>query len=252
MAVVEKLTPKKDPVWQTRVDLAAAYQLSAKMGMTEGIDNHFTVRVPGTTDKFFINPKGLHWAEITASDVLMCDYQGNVLEGEHAPPKSGPCIHFPIHKLHPRGGAVFHTHMPWSTAIAAIKGGRLEMVHQNAMRFYDDIAYDHEFNGLAMTHDEGERMGAIMKDKSVLFLENHGVITVAETIGEAFDMMYFIERASQVQILAQSTGKPLAICRQPMVEETRETFKNFRINAVRHFEALKRVYLDREGSDYAS
>ncbi|MHB1216678.1 MAG: class II aldolase/adducin family protein [Alphaproteobacteria bacterium] len=252
MAVVEKLTPKKDPVWQTRVDLAAAYQLSAKMGMTEGIDNHFTVRVPGTTDKFFINPKGLHWAEITALDVLMCDYEGNVLEGEHAPPKSGPCIHFPIHKLHPRGGAVFHTHMPWSTAIAAVKGGRVEMVHQNAMRFYDDIAYDHEFNGLAMTHDEGERMGAIMKDKGVLFLENHGVITVAESVGEAFDMMYFIERTCQVQVLAQSMGKPLAICRQPMVEETRETFKNFRINAVRHFEALKRVYLDREGSDYAS
>jgi len=75
---------------------------------------------------------------------------------------------------------------------------------------------------------------------------------VAESIGEAFDMMYFIERASEVQILAQSTGKPLAICRQPMVEETREVYKNFRINAVRHFEALKRVYLDREGSDYAS
>ena len=252
MAVVEKLNPKSDPVWQTRVDLAAAYQLSAKLGMTEGIDNHFTVRVPGTVDRFFINPKGLHWAEITASDVLMCDYAGNVLEGHHIPPKSGPCIHFPIHKAHPRGGAVFHTHMPWSTAIAAIKGGRVEMIHQNAMRFYNDIAYDDDFGGLATTHDEGERMAGIMKDKSILFLANHGVVTVAETVGEAFDMMYFIERTCQVQVLAMSTGRPLNICRQAMVDETAGVYKNFTINATRHFEALKRVYLDREGSDYAS
>ena len=252
MAVVEKLKTKTDPIWQTRVDLAAAYQLSAKMGMTAGIDNHFTARVPGTTDKFLINPKGLHWAEITASDVLLCDYQGNVLEGEHAPPRSGPCIHFPLHQAHPRGGAVFHTHMPWSTALAAIKGGRVEMVHQNAMRFYNDIAYDDEFNGLAMTHSEGERMAAIIRDKSVLFLANHGVITVAESIGEAFDMMYFIERVCEVQVLAMSTGKPLNICRQSMVDEVREQFKNFKINAVRHFEALKRIHLDREGSNYAS
>ena len=142
--------------------------------------------------------------------------------------------------------------MPWSTAIAAVKGGRVEMVHQNAMRFYDDIAYDDEFNGLAMTHSEGERMAEICQDKSVLFLANHGVITVAESVGEAFDMMYFIERACEVQVLAQSMGKPLNICRQPMIDQTREEYKNFKINAVRHFEALKRVYLDREGSDYAS
>lgn len=259
--MVERLVPIQDPTrdsiqdptWRTRVDLAAAFQLAARLQLNEGIDNHFTARVPGTTDRFFINPKPLYWSEITASDVLTVDADGRVVEGRgYAPPRSGVAIHIPIHQTHPRGTCVFHLHMPWSTAIAAIEGGRLEMVHQNAARFYDDIAYDGDFNGIALDQGEGRRLARCFGDKSVLFLANHGVIVAAETIAEAFDILYFIERASQVQVLAMWSGRPLAVMSEATARKTKAGFQGARVAAHQHFEALKRAFLDRDGSKYAS
>jgi ribulose-5-phosphate 4-epimerase/fuculose-1-phosphate aldolase len=238
----------EEQVQQTRADLAAAFRLAAKLEMNEGIDNHFTARVPGTTDRFFINPKNLHWAEIRASDVLVVDPAGRVMEpSEYSPPRSGVAIHLPIHLAHPRGGAVFHLHMPWSTALTCIRDGRFEMVHQNSARFYGDIAYDDEYNSVALDQDEGRRMARVFGDKTVMFLANHGVIVAADTIAEAFDTLYFLERASQVQVLAMSTGRPLRVLPEALAVRTRADFGNYKMAAVRHFEALKRIHLDRPG-----
>ncbi|MGH6954964.1 MAG: class II aldolase/adducin family protein [Alphaproteobacteria bacterium] len=253
MAVVEKLIPVgEDKVRQARADLAAALRITAKLGMNEGIDNHYTVRVPGTTDRYFINPKPLHWAEVSASDILIVDDGGKVIEGKLPPARSGVCIHLPISRAHPRGTCVFHLHMPWSTALTASEGGRLEMVHQNSVRFHDDVAYDDDFYGLATEPAEGERMARIMGDKSVLFLANHGVLVAAESIAVAFDKLYFIERACQVQVLAMSTGRPLRVIPDDMIRATKEQFGRFPMASTQHFEALKRIYLDREGSNYAA
>ncbi len=248
MAAVEQIETS-DEVRQARVDMAAALQLAARMGMAEGIDNHLTVRVPGTSDRYFINPKCLHWSEIRASDILVVDREGTVYEGDDVPPRSGICIHIPIHEAHPHGGVVFHTHMPWATAISAVKGGRLEMCHQNSVRFHGNLAYDDDFNGIAVDPEEGRRMAAIYGDKLVMFLANHGPVVVCETVAEAFDHMYFLERASQVQVLAASMGKPLHIIPDDIIEMTKAHLGQFRINSIRHFEALKRT-LQRDGSDY--
>jgi ribulose-5-phosphate 4-epimerase/fuculose-1-phosphate aldolase len=218
----------EERVQRTRVDLAAALRLAAKLEMNEGIDNHFTARVPGTTDRFLINPKNLH-----------------------SPPRSGVAIHLPIHLAHPRGGAVFHLHMPWSTALTCIRDGRFEMVHQNSARFYGDIAYDDEYNSVALDQDEGRRMARVFGDKTVMFLANHGVIVATETIAEAFDTLYYLERASQVQVLAMSTGRPLRVLSEALAVRTRADFGNYKMAAARHFEALKRIHLDQPGSDYA-
>jgi ribulose-5-phosphate 4-epimerase/fuculose-1-phosphate aldolase len=241
-----------EQVQRTRTDLAAAFRLAAKLEMNEGIDNHFTARVPGTADRFFINPKNLHWAEIRASDVLVVDPAGRVMEpSEYSPPRSGVAIHLPIHLAHPRGGAVFHLHMPWSTALTCIRDGRFEMVHQNSARFYGDIAYDDEYNSVALGQDEGRRMARVFGDKTVMFLANHGVIVAAETIAEAFDTLYFLERACQVQVLAMSTGRPLRVLPEALAVRTRADFGNYKMAAARHFEALTRIHLDQPGSDYA-
>jgi ribulose-5-phosphate 4-epimerase/fuculose-1-phosphate aldolase len=241
----------EDQVQQARVDLAAALRLAAKLEMNEGIDNHFTARVPGTTDRFLINPKNLHWSEIRASDLLVVDPAGRVMEpSEYAPPRSGVAIHLPIHLVHPRGGAVFHLHMPWSTALTCIEDGRFEMVHQNSARFYGDVAYDDEYNSVALDQDEGRRMARVFGDKTVMFLANHGVIVATETIAEAFDTLYYLERASQVQVLAMSTGRPLKVMSEALALRTRADFGNVKMAAARHFEALKRIYLDHPASDY--
>lgn len=249
MAAVEQIETSEDEAQRTRVDMAAALQLAARMGMAEGIDNHLTARVPGTLDRYFINPKSLHWSEVRASDVLVVDRDGTVHEGDDVPPRSGICIHIPIHEAHPRGGVVFHTHVPWATAISVVKDGRLEMCHQNSVRFHGNLAYDDEFSGIAVDPEEGRRMARIQGDKTAMFLANHGPIVVCETIAEAFDQMYFLERASQVQVLAASMGKPLHIIPDDVIEMTKAQLGQFRINSIRHFEALKRT-LDRDGSDY--
>ncbi len=251
MTVVHELAPGVDAVGQARVDLAAVLQLLARFDLNEGVDNHVTLRAPGTTDRFLFNPRGKHWSLMAARDILVLDAEGNVVEGDGLPVSTGPKIHIPIHQAHPRGGCVLHTHSPWATALATIKGGRLAMCSQNSIRFYEDTAYDDDFNGIATGVEEGRRMAAVMGDKTVLFLACHGVVCVADTVAEAFDHMYYLERSCQVQLLAMSSGQPF----HTLPEELCRTAKGFfdkaaAVSGARHLEALKRV-LDREDSDYA-
>jgi ribulose-5-phosphate 4-epimerase/fuculose-1-phosphate aldolase len=151
---------------------------------------------------------------------------------------------------------VFHTHMPHATALTMLENPRLEMAVQSALGFYEDIAYDSVYNGLAYDHAEGERMAHVLGNKSVLMLSNHGVLVVGKTVPESFERLYFLERAAQAQILALSTGRPL----KPVPEETvRHTLEQFRAGRAvgdrarvdLHFDALKRM-LERRHSDYAS
>jgi len=199
-----------DPaVWQARVDLAACYQLLDEMDLNEGVCNHLTVMVPGTTDRFLVIAYGMLWSEVTASNLLLVDEAGRVVEGEGEPDATA----FFIHKgLHQAGHvAVLHTHMPWSSALCCTTDFKLHMCHQNSLRFYGDIAYDPNFNGLVVDDDEGGRIARAMDGKKVLMHANHGVIVCGKTIHQAFDDIYYLERAAQVQILAMSTGKELNI-----------------------------------------
>jgi ribulose-5-phosphate 4-epimerase/fuculose-1-phosphate aldolase len=238
-------------VHQKRIDLAAALRAAAWLGLNEGVDNHFTARVPGTTDRFLINPK-LHWSQIVASDVLIVDQSGRVVEGSNRPPMTGPNIHIPVHEAHPHGGCVFHVHAPWMTALTAIHGGRLEMCHQNALRFFDDVAYDDHFNGFATAQEEGRRMAAAIGDKTILFLANHGVICVTETIAEAIDNLYFLERSCQIQVLAASSGKPLRLIGDDLARDAHQVLRGLmRGNAIAHFEQLKAI-LARQEPHFAS
>lgn len=237
-----------DDVRQLRIDLAAAYRWAVRFGLNEGISNHFSVALDD--DTFLINPHGLHWSEITASSVLVCDIDGKVLEGDHPVEPTALFIHGQTHRAAPHAKVVLHTHMPYATALTMLEGGRLEPVEQNAIRFHGKIAYDDAYNGLALDADEGARIASRLGNKKVMFLANHGVVVIGPTVAEAFDDLYYVERAAMFQVLAMSTGRPYRRIPEKVVEDTVEQMSGERETALLHFAALKRI-LDREEPDYA-
>jgi ribulose-5-phosphate 4-epimerase/fuculose-1-phosphate aldolase len=201
--------------------------------------------VPGTTDRFLINPQGLHWSEVTAGDVVLSDAMGNVIEGRHPVEPTAFFIHARIHLGKPNAKVVLHTHMPYATALTAIEGGRLEMCSQNALRFQGRVAYDEAYNGLALDDSEGDRLCRAMGEADIAFLGNHGVIVSGPSIAMAFDELYYLERAAQLQVLAMSTGRKLSIVPTQIVQKTARQMAGESQQADYHFAALKRI-LDRE------
>ena len=237
---------------QARVDLAAALRLAERFGLSEGICNHFSAALPGRDDRFLLNPFGVHWAQIRARDILLVDQDGKLLDGEGEVELSAFCIHAPVHLRHPRARCIMHTHMPYATTLTAVEDGRLEAVSQNALRFTNDLAYDQDYNGLANDLAEGARMAEVLGDKRILFLANHGVIVIGESIARAFSDLYFLERACQVQVRAMATGQPLRVVSDNLAAATFGG-KDGEVEryAQAHFDALKRL-LDREDPDYAT
>ena len=240
---------------QQRVDLACALRWAHRLGLHEGVCNHFSLAVAGEDglvrgDRFLINPYGIHWSEMTASDILLCDQGGNVLEGRHKVEPTAFFIHSGIHLKAPQATCVLHTHMPYTTALTLREGGRLQMCEQNALLFYGRLAYDDEYGGLALDEHEGDRLANRLGNASSLMLACHGVIVTGRNVGEAFTDLYYLERAAQVQILAQTGGHRLRTIPEEVqrraAAQHRQEFEGL---AQRHFAALRRI-LDQEEPDY--
>jgi ribulose-5-phosphate 4-epimerase/fuculose-1-phosphate aldolase len=202
-------TLDSDSVREARVDLAACFRMAARLGLHEGICNHFSAMVPGHDDLFLVNPYGWAFQEITASRLLICDFDGRVIAGEGRPEDTAFYIHARLHLKHPRARAAFHTHMPNATALAMLEGPPLAFAGQSALKFWGRLAVDEEYNGLAFDAAEGDRIAAAMGSADVVFLKNHGVMVVGPTIAEAWDDLYYLERAAEAQRLALATGRPL-------------------------------------------
>lgn len=237
--------------WALRIDLAAAFHIAAAYQLHEGIANHFSAVLPGG-QHFLVNPFGLHFLEITASNLIVCDFDGRVVRGDGEPAASARHIHGPIHRLVPRAKVLMHTHQPYATALAMLAEGRLEWALHTTCRFYGRIAYDGDYDGVALADSVGERMAGMLGDAEVLLLGNHGVITAAPTVAQAFDDLYFIERAAMTQVLAMSTGRPLAPLPVEMVEQVaaQTRHERFELGYIeRHFAAQKRL-LDAVGGAY--
>jgi ribulose-5-phosphate 4-epimerase/fuculose-1-phosphate aldolase len=255
-ASLKPVRTSADAETSARVDLAACYRLADRFGLNEGIDNHLTLLVPGYSDRFLLAPFGMHWSEVKASDFLAVDFNGRVVSGQGSVEDTAMYIHQPVHRLSPQGRCVLHTHMPYATALCMLENPRLEMAVQSALGFYNDVAYDRTYNGLAFDVSEGERLARALGSKSVLMMANHGVLVVGKTVPQAFERLYFLERAAQAQVLALSTGRPLRLIPDAIIQKTIEQFDaggsvGGRDRADLHFDALKRV-LDRSKSDYAS
>ena len=190
-----------------RVDLAAAFRLAVRMDLHEGVCNHFTLMLPDGK-RFLLNPTACTGARSPPRTCSRSTRAARILEGEGEFEKTAFYIHSRIHLANPKAACVLHTHMPYTTALTLLENGRLEMVEQNALRFHDDIAYDDTYNGLVVDNAEGDRLARVLGSKRVLFLANHGVIVVGPSVAEAFDSLYYLERACRLQVLARSTGLP--------------------------------------------
>ena len=229
---------------QTRIDLAAALRSASRMGLGEGICNHFSVEVPGRPGHFLINPQGLHWSEVTPADLVTVNAQGQKVAGRHEVEPTAFFIHGAAHRSKPDAKCVMHTHMPFATALTVVQGGRVEPVSQVAMKFYGRTAYDEHYHGLALDDAEGERIVAGLKNADVLFLANHGILVTGPAIDVAFDDLYYLERACMLQVLGMGTGKPLRMVPEKIARETAGQMTDD-TQARLHFIALKRL-LDRD------
>jgi len=207
---------KPDHIGRLRLELATAYRLAAKHGLNEGVCNHFTASTNDLHDQFLVIPHGISWALVQPEQLLLVDAEGKVIEGHGEVEITALTIHAAVHQACKGSGtAVFHTHMPWATTMCCLKrdhGGQLLQIHQNCCRFLGAIKYDDRYGGLSEDMTEGCAIaqafrGATEPTQSqtqtrVVFLANHGVIVVGESIARAWDDLYYLERACQVQVQA--------------------------------------------------
>jgi ribulose-5-phosphate 4-epimerase/fuculose-1-phosphate aldolase len=242
-----------DPVVEAKTHLAAAHRLAVLHELEEGIDNHFTVTVPGRDDCYLILPFGLHWSEARASDMIVFDESGRTLEGDGVVELSAQCIHAPIHRIC-GVRVVLHTHQPWALALNMLEDNRLLPANQTAAFFQGHIAYDDNYAGVADSLEEGERLARLIGDKQIVFMKNHGVIATGSTIAQAYKRLYKLERVCRTQVLAMSTGRRLEVLSDDVVAQLQVPSDNDRHSRAErerlYFEAMMRV-LDRELPGYS-
>lgn len=195
---------------ELRINLAAGYRLADKYGMSELIYTHISLRMPGPKPTYLLNPHGMLFSQITASSLVKLDFEGKLVGPTEWPVnRAGVAIHGAILAARPDVNCVFHTHMPYTTAVSALECGLLPM-SQAALRFQGQTAY-HDYGRAAADPAECARLAKDMGDKSVMILRNHGGITTGKTVCEAFIASFYLEKACQFQILAQSAGVTLAM-----------------------------------------
>ncbi|MFT3813859.1 MAG: aldolase [Acidovorax sp.] len=230
-------------VAQLRADLALALRAAAHHGLGEGVCNHFSVELPDGSGRFLLNPRGLMWSEVRADDVALVDAAGQVLAGRHAVEPTAMFIHAAIHRI--AGHAcVLHTHMPHATALTLTARRALDTtLSQNAMRFHGRVAVDAHYNGLALDAREGERIAHAMQGADVAFLGNHGVVVCGARMDWAYDDLYYLERACQAEVLAHSTGLPLAPVDAALAAEVARQTLGERLQSELFFAALRRNLL---------
>jgi ribulose-5-phosphate 4-epimerase/fuculose-1-phosphate aldolase len=226
--------PKKhkysDGEWQARVNLAAAYRLTDHFNLTDLLYNHITCRVPGTDDQFLINEFGLGYNEITASNLVKIDIEGNVhQEGEHRINFPGYVIHSAVHAARHDVACVMHAHTFYGMVVSALEDGLIPL-QQDTYQFHDRVAY-HEFEGQATDTDERERLVTDLGNKDSMILKNHGLLTVGRSVADAWVAMWQLERACQLQVVTQSTGQIIHQA-PPQVMEKASSPRTYRYESI--------------------
>src|SRR5262245_27344153 len=238
--------------WDLRVDLAAAYQVAAIFKWTDWIFTHFSARLPGH-DEFLINPYGLMFEEITASNLIKIDHDGKVLDDplDMGYNEAGFVIHGCIHEARPEAQCVLHTHTRAGVAVSAMKCGLLP-ISQHAMRMQRSVTY-HDYEGVALDMDERQRMAADLgKTSKAMILRNHGLLTLGESVREAVEVMYYLDCACQIQVDAMAGGleNVIQMSQQAGDMAAKQLERPNRPAKHKDWPALLRL-LDRKGSNYA-
>ncbi len=241
-------SPDNDPHYEDRVNLAAAFRMTARLGMDEGVANHFSYAVSDDGSRFLVNPFGRHFSNMRASDLLLLD--ANAASAEKADPTAW-AIHGAMHRNAPQARCVMHVHSKYATALAAIDVPGLPPIDQNTMRFFDRVAVDGGFDGMGLG-DEAERLTTTLGDRRILVMGNHGVMVVGNSVARAFDELYYFERACETYLTALATGKPLRVVSDAVAEKTARQWEDY-LDRVgigdAHLREIREI-LDREEPDY--
>ena len=254
MSTVERLKTK--PVrdteeWQLRVDLAAAFRLAVEFDWHEGVANHFSLAVSPDGRKFLLNPRWKHFSMIRASDLLLVDVDDpETMNRPDAPDTSAWCIHGNIHAMVPHARCLLHCHPAYGTALAGLADPEIKPIEQNTARFYNRVTIDLGFGGIADDKEEGERLARSLGNNSIMMMGNHGVLVAGPTVAEAFDALYYLEKACRTLVLAYSTGQKLNVMPHALAEKTARGWESYKDMASSHFEEMKRI-LDRKDPSYA-
>ncbi|MCD9149215.1 class II aldolase/adducin family protein [Pseudophaeobacter flagellatus] len=223
-----------------REDLAAAFRICHQMGWSESVGNHFSAATSPDGQQFMLNPRWQHFATIQPDDLLHLDSADHaVLERPNAPDASAWCVHGALHRGNPAARVILHCHSPYATALSCLADPTIVPIDNNTARFYGRTAYDLAFGGIADAAEEGARLAEALGDKSVLVMGNHGVTVVGETVAEAFEDLYFFEKAAQTLILARSSGTPLAVLSDAVAQNTADGWRAYQGMAACHFAFLK-------------
>jgi ribulose-5-phosphate 4-epimerase/fuculose-1-phosphate aldolase len=227
--------------WQLREELAAAFQLAARMGWNEGVANHFSVALPGPGNRFLMNPRWRHFARITAESLLLLDADDeSTMDRPDAPDTSAWCIHGRIHATLPHARCVLHLHPTYATALASLADPTIPPIDQNSARYFRRVAVDLDYTGVADRIEEGNRLAGVLGDKSRMMMGNHGVLVAAATVAEAFDDMYYLERSCRTVMLAYASGRTLNVMSDEVAENTARAWDRYhRPQALVHFEELR-------------
>jgi ribulose-5-phosphate 4-epimerase/fuculose-1-phosphate aldolase len=238
--------------WDTRVNLAACYRLAAHFRMTDMIYTHISARVPGPEEHFLINAFGLLWDEISASTLVKVTLDGDTVEDPtgNGINRAGYVIHSAVHRARPDVSCVIHTHTAAGIAVSAQEQGLLP-VSQHAMRFWNKLSY-HDYEGLALDLGEQQRLVRDLGGNKAMILRNHGLLTCGSSVYEAFDLMYYLERACQTQINALTGGAKLRVPPAAVAEKVASQFQGLPYKAKRpEWKALLRM-LDKTDPSYKS
>jgi ribulose-5-phosphate 4-epimerase/fuculose-1-phosphate aldolase len=196
--------------WEARVQLAAAYRIFDHLGWTELIYNHISLRVPGEDQHYLINPFGLHYSEVTASNLVKVDLAGNIVGPSDWPINpAGITFHGAIHATLPDAHSVMHLHTTATQAVCCLKGG-LSFTNFYAAQLYGKVAY-HDFEGITVHAEEGARILRSAEGKPVLLLRNHGPVTIGHSLPQALSLMWLVNRACEIQLASSSMGELLPI-----------------------------------------
>ena len=232
-------------------DLAAVFRWTARLNMHEGIANHFSVCLPNSNADFYVNGSGMHFSTIKASDLILIE-QSKIEEMQKNPDLVDPTainIHGAIHKKVPHARCILHVHSKYATALSTLKNPTLPPIDQNTMRFYNRVAVFRDFGGLGF-EEESNKMAAFIGNHRTILLANHGILATGQTVAQAFDELYYFEKACETYITALSTHKELKIASPEVAEKTAQDWENYPTGLGElHLKAIRSI-LDKEDSSY--
>ena len=251
-APTANLTPNLSH-WAERTDMAAAFRWTARLNMHEAVANHFSLAVNANGSKFLINPNGRHFSRITASSLVEIDANDPAtMNRSDAPDPTAWGLHGSIHRALPHARCVLHIHSIHATVLASLADSRLPAIDQNTAMFFGRHVVDGHYGGMAF-EEEGARCASMLSDPKIttMVMGNHGVLVVGQTVAEAFNRLYYFERAAETYIRALQTGQPLRVLPDAVAEKTAREWEAYPGFAEAHLREIKAM-LDESGDGYAS